>query len=151
EVIEKYPEREGNAFPKNFKRPLPDTDKLYESAPAFSSEANSSSAGSENNYTLVERRRQSTSEPDPKIHYGVIASGSKVIKDATTRDDMSEKFGVLCFEMEAALLAKELKCKSLVIRGIADYADGHKNDEWQGYAAMTAAAYAKVFLDNIDR
>jgi nucleoside phosphorylase len=31
----------------------------------------------------------------------------------------------------------------LVIRGICDYADSHKNKAWQGYAAATAAAYAK--------
>jgi aromatic ring-opening dioxygenase LigB subunit len=37
----------------------------------------------------------------------------------------------------------------LVIRGICDYADTHKNKEWQGYAAMTAAAYAKDLLDLI--
>ena len=34
----------------------------------------------------------------------------------------------------------------LVIRGICDYSDTHKNDEWQGYAAMTAAAFAKDLL-----
>jgi hypothetical protein len=34
----------------------------------------------------------------------------------------------------------------LVIRGICDYSDTHKNKEWQGYAAMAAAAYAKDLL-----
>lgn len=34
----------------------------------------------------------------------------------------------------------------LVIRGICDYADSHKNDRWQPYAAATAAAYAKELL-----
>ena len=34
----------------------------------------------------------------------------------------------------------------LVIRGICDYSDSHKNKEWQGYAAMAAAAYAKDLL-----
>jgi hypothetical protein len=31
----------------------------------------------------------------------------------------------------------------VVTRGICDYSDTHKNDIWQGYAAATAAAYAK--------
>lgn len=35
---------------------------------------------------------------------------------------------------------------SLVIRGICDYCDSHKNKRWQGYAALTAAAYAKALL-----
>jgi nucleoside phosphorylase len=34
----------------------------------------------------------------------------------------------------------------LVIRGICDYADSHKNKRWQPYAAATAAAYAKELL-----
>jgi len=37
----------------------------------------------------------------------------------------------------------------LVIRGICDYSDTHKNKEWQGYAAMAAAAYAKDLLVRI--
>jgi hypothetical protein len=34
----------------------------------------------------------------------------------------------------------------LVIRGICDYADSHKNKVWQPYAAATAASYAKELL-----
>ncbi|CEO59881.1 Putative WD domain-containing protein [Penicillium brasilianum] len=43
--------------------------------------------------------------------------------------------------MEAAGLLNNFPCS--VIRGICDYADSHKNKEWQGYAAAVAAAYAK--------
>jgi hypothetical protein len=50
-------------------------------------------------------------------------------------------------EMEAAGLQDEFQC--LVIRGICDYADSHKNDIWQPYAAATAAAYAKELLSII--
>lgn len=38
----------------------------------------------------------------------------------------------------------------LVIKGIADYADSHRNDRWQSYAALTAAAYAKDLLSVLD-
>jgi hypothetical protein len=41
----------------------------------------------------------------------------------------------------------EFSC--LVIRGICDYADSHKNKRWQPYAAATAAAYAKELLSII--
>jgi nucleoside phosphorylase len=34
----------------------------------------------------------------------------------------------------------------VIIRGISDYADSHKNWIWQPYAAATAAAYAKELL-----
>lgn len=46
--------------------------------------------------------------------------------------------------MEAAGLMHDFRC--LVIRGICDYADSHKNKEWQGCAAAVAAAYAKELL-----
>jgi nucleoside phosphorylase len=60
------------------------------------------------------------------------------------RDDLAHRFGALCVEMEAAGLMNHFPC--LVIRGICDYADSHKNKRWQGYAASTAAAYAKTIL-----
>jgi nucleoside phosphorylase len=69
------------------------------------------------------------------------------MKDATVRDTLVEEKGVLCFEMEAAGLMNHFPC--LVIRGICDYADSHKNKRWQGYAAMVAAAYAKDILSRI--
>ena len=34
----------------------------------------------------------------------------------------------------------------LVIQGICDYVDSHKNKEQQGYAAAAAAAFAKELL-----
>lgn len=49
--------------------------------------------------------------------------------------------------MEAAGLMNHFPC--LVIRGICNYADSHKNKDWEGYAAMTAAAYAKDLLYRI--
>jgi hypothetical protein len=80
----------------------------------------------------------------PHIHYGLIASGDQVIKDSETRDRLAQQNGILCFEMEAAGLMDGLP--TLVIRGICDYCDSHKQKEWQGYAALTAAAYAKWLL-----
>ncbi|KAF2998928.1 hypothetical protein E8E13_006245 [Curvularia kusanoi] len=78
-------------------------------------------------------------------HHGTIASGNQVIKDATVRDKLSAELGgVLCFEMEAAGLMNSFPC--LVVRGVCDYADSHKNERWQAYAAGTAAAYAKEVL-----
>jgi ankyrin repeat protein/nucleoside phosphorylase len=79
------------------------------------------------------------------IHYGTIASGNQVIKDALERDRLSAELGgVLCFEMEAAGLMNILQC--LVIRGICDYADSHKNKRLQPFAAAAAAACAKEIL-----
>jgi nucleoside phosphorylase len=82
------------------------------------------------------------------VHYGTIASGNQVMRDGVTRDRISSGLGgVLCFEMEAAGLMNSFPC--LVIRGICDYADSHKNKRWQAYAAATAAACAKEVLSVI--
>lgn len=92
--------------------------------------------------------RQEREGQEVMVHYGTIASGNQVMKDAKTRDMISSKLGgVLCFEMEAAGLMNNFPC--LVIRGICDYADSHKNKKWQLYAASTAAAYAKEVLSII--
>ena len=84
---------------------------------------------------------------DPFIHYGLIASGNQVMKHGATREQLRKELNVLCFEMEAAGLMDEFPC--LVVRGICDYADSHKNKRWQGYAAATAAAFAKELLSVI--
>ncbi|KAF3076556.1 Ankyrin repeat, PH and SEC7 domain containing protein secG [Trichoderma lentiforme] len=83
---------------------------------------------------------------DMRVHYGIIASGNQVIKSATHRDKLNNDLGghLLCIEMEAAGLMNNFPC--IVIRGICDYADSHKNKDWQEYAAAVAAAFAKELL-----
>lgn len=81
-----------------------------------------------------------------QVHYGNIASGNSVLKDAIVRDKFANDpdLNILCFEMEAAGLMNNIPC--LVIRGICDYCDSHKNDDWHKYAALTAASYARELL-----
>jgi nucleoside phosphorylase len=98
-----------------------------------------------NRSRLVQRY---TRHPDPVVHFGTIASGNQVMRDGLVRDRVSSELdGVLCFEMEAAGLMNSFPC--LVIRGISDYADSHKNKRWQGYAAAAAAAFTKEILSII--
>lgn len=94
--------------------------------------------------TLQARTERDVDEEDVAIHYGPIGSANTLMKNASRRDELSKRYGILCFEMEAAGLMNQLPC--LVIRGICDYADSHKNKLWQGYAAMTAAPYTKNLL-----
>jgi nucleoside phosphorylase len=92
--------------------------------------------------------RQSRGGHEIMVHYGTIASGNEVMRNGAARDRVSSELGgVLCFEMEAAGLMSNFPC--LVIRGICDYADSHKNKRWQARAAATAAAYAKEVLSMI--
>jgi nucleoside phosphorylase len=94
---------------------------------------------------LDERPPRETSR-EVIVHYGIIASANSVIKNARERDQYAQdpELNVLCFEMEAGGLMNNFPC--LVIRGICDYSDSHKNDEWHKYAALTAAAYARELL-----
>ncbi|KAK1585140.1 pfs domain-containing protein [Colletotrichum navitas] len=83
------------------------------------------------------------------IHYGLIASGDSVLKSSAKRSAAVRSLGdVLCFEMEAAGIMSEFSC--IVIRGISDYADSHKNDAWHYFAAAAAAACTKELLTYLD-
>jgi nucleoside phosphorylase len=91
--------------------------------------------------------RDARDDSEPRILFGTIASGSRVIKHAETRERLQRDLGVLCFETEAAGLMSDFPC--LVIRGICDYSDSHKNGRWQKYAAASAAAFAKELLQYV--
>ncbi|KAJ5663805.1 hypothetical protein N7507_004536 [Penicillium longicatenatum] len=91
--------------------------------------------------------RPARASHDPVIHYGLIASGNQVIKHGRSRDSLAQPLDILCFEMEAAGLMDNFPC--LVIRGICDYSDSHKNKQWQDYAAATAATCGKELLSMV--
>ncbi|KXH34344.1 hypothetical protein CSIM01_00255 [Colletotrichum simmondsii] len=91
-------------------------------------------------------QRDARDDTNPVIHYGTIASSNYIIRNGITRDSLSQILGALCFDLKAAEL-QDLPC--LVIRGICDYADSHKNNMWQRYSAATAAAFAKELLSVI--
>ncbi|KAI3393283.1 hypothetical protein diail_4493 [Diaporthe ilicicola] len=82
------------------------------------------------------------------VHYSTILSGDTLMENPAERDLLSRKHNnALCLEMEAAGLTDVFPC--LVIRGISDYADSHKNETWQKFAAAAAAAYAREILLNM--
>ncbi|KAE8141784.1 ankyrin repeat-containing domain protein [Aspergillus pseudotamarii] len=139
---------------KEYQRPHSSTDKLYKSEVVHCQSDTAGSARSmftvlamkcnDGNSNLVMRPERSGTDDSIMIHHGLIASANQLMKDALIRDKLAAEKGVLCFEMEAAGLMNHFPC--LVIRGICDYSDTHKNDQWQGYAAMAAAAYTKDLL-----
>ncbi|KAF4461456.1 hypothetical protein FALBO_11750 [Fusarium albosuccineum] len=131
-----------------YSRPPPDTDRLYR--PHIVHPDSSDACGdvcSSDPACLVSRKKRGEQEDDPAIHYGLIGSANQLMKDALARDKLAASMDVLCFEMEAAGLMNHFPC--LVIRGICDYSDSHKNKQWQCFAAMMAAAYAKDLLCQI--
>ena len=84
---------------------------------------------------------------EPCVHFGNIASSNQLQISAVERNRVQQEHDAICFEMEAAGVMHEYPC--VVVRGICDYADSHKNKSWQNYAAATAAAYAKGLLSRI--
>ncbi|MGB0383853.1 MAG: 5'-methylthioadenosine/S-adenosylhomocysteine nucleosidase [Ardenticatenaceae bacterium] len=89
----------------------------------------------------------------PRVFIAPIASGNKLLKNPHKRDTLRKKFSVKAIEMEAAGVAHAAWRRNkgyLVIRGICDYCDQNKNDHWQEYAAVVAAAYMRALLEGTD-
>lgn len=123
---------------KGFSHPGHAADRLFQ--PSYLHATGKSCAACD---PSAEISREPRLDDSPVIHYGTIASGNTVIKDAFTRDLIRDRHGAICLEMEAARLMNNFPC--IVIRGISDYADSHKNDRWQPFAA----ACAKEFLEHV--
>ncbi|KAK4464433.1 hypothetical protein QBC42DRAFT_263380 [Cladorrhinum samala] len=82
----------------------------------------------------------------PLIHIGAIASGDTVMKSGIDRDRVAREHNIIAFEMEAVGIWDMPSLSCLVVKGICDYADSHKNKRWQTFAAATAAATSKALL-----
>ncbi|KAM0267240.1 hypothetical protein ACHAPA_006019 [Fusarium lateritium] len=143
DAIAKVLEQKPN-LKRKYGRPSDDTDILYRREIIHTGGDPCDTC--ETDHTDVEKRESRQSERT-LIHYGTIASANTLMKNAILRDRLASQNNVLCFEMEAAGLMNGFSC--LVIRGICDYSDSHKNNVWQGYAAMAAAAYAKQIVSTI--
>ena len=129
-------------FPKlmeAYSKPALEQDRLFEDAYNHSGGQSCSDCDLEQ---LVARAARYIDEP--RVHYGTIGSANALVRDSATRNQLKQDSGIICVEMEAAGLMETFPC--LVIRGICDYADSHKNKSWQPYAAATAAAYMKEVL-----
>lgn len=138
EMISKYPKsRKAGTYPGA------QHDRLFEAD--YDHQAGDSTCICCDNARLIPRTNHD--DEAPAIHYGLIASGNQVMRHGATREKLRKELDVLCFEMEAAGLMDNFPC--LVIRGVCDYADSHKNKKWQPYAATVAAAYAKELLYTI--
>ena len=75
------------------------------------------------------------------IHYGLIASGNSVIKNARERDEINQRLEglALCFEMEAAGILNSHPC--LVIRGIC----GKSNSQFMPWVVLALMGVDRLF------
>lgn len=96
------------------------------------------------NITVL-RPDEATGRNTSQIHFGVVASGQKVIKDQAPLDAISSLFtNLVGVEMEgigaaAASFDRFHPVEFLLVKAICDWADPEKNDKWQPYAAEAAA------------
>jgi ankyrin repeat protein/nucleoside phosphorylase len=95
--------------------------------------------------TPFRRVRFASGFPTPRVHIGTVGV-STVMKSGEHRDIMANENNIIAFEMEGAGVWEVLP--SVIIKGVCDYADSHKNKKWQDYAAATAASGAKAFLSH---
>ncbi|KAI9765688.1 MAG: hypothetical protein M1840_007246 [Geoglossum simile] len=86
----------------------------------------------------------------PVVHFGLVASGDTVMRSGQHRDGIACRGAQkpIAFEMEAAGVWDAFPGNVVVIKGVCDYADSHKNKKWQRYAAVTGGAYMRAFLDH---
>lgn len=86
----------------------------------------------------------------PKVIRGAIGTANILLKDPRLRDKVRDKFGVRAIEMEGSGVLDAgwaMNRDVMVVRGICDYCDEYKNDAWQPYAALCAAAYARGLVE----
>ena len=133
---------------KEFAHPGVEHDKLFQASYHHVGQYGSQCAACDPNELVQRPQRAEESKTELVFHQGRIATGNAVIQDGEVRDRIGRQCdGALCVEMEAAGVDINRRC--LVIRGISDYADSHKNDVWKSYAAGNAAAFARELLCKI--
>lgn len=128
----------------NFEKPKSDSDRLF--LATYVHQGGHDCTTCDENQTQVRGPRK-----HPQVHYGLIASGNRVIKNGQQRDRYNQDHdgNILAYEMEAAGLMNFVPC--LVIRGISDYSDSHKppGKTWHAFAAAAAASYAREFIEEV--
>ncbi|MGW1728145.1 5'-methylthioadenosine/S-adenosylhomocysteine nucleosidase family protein [Streptomyces sp. NPDC002306] len=89
----------------------------------------------------------------PRVFVGPIASANTLLKSPQRRDLLRDLHAVKAVEMEGSGTADAAwmaQAQHFVVRGICDYCDSRKGDDWQNYAAAAAAGYLGAVLRTID-
>ncbi|KAK2601614.1 hypothetical protein QQS21_004849 [Conoideocrella luteorostrata] len=96
-------------------------------------------------YDKIERVRAATEQPPkPNIHVGTMASADIVMRASPEFVTQLKDRNVLGIDMEGGGVYRATDC--IVIKGVVDYADTHKNKIFADYAAASAASVALAFL-----
>jgi 5'-methylthioadenosine/S-adenosylhomocysteine nucleosidase len=105
-----------------------------------------------NDITIARPGSTQADVPFPKVHFGAIGSGEKVIADSRVLSRLLKECPkLLAVAMEGAGVARAAAQQPhsppfIEIRGICDYANEQKNDDWQPFAAEVAATFTVGLL-----
>ena len=102
-------------------------------------------------------RSQNQDNWENKLHFGKVLSGSWLVADINAQKlilDCCGKDGI-AFEMEGvgiaaacdSIKAGKTKVDCLVVKGISDYANREKNDQWQPLAARNATCFLSYMIN----
>ncbi|MCE2578370.1 hypothetical protein LDL36_07595 [Komagataeibacter sp. FNDCR1] len=86
------------------------------------------------------------------VHFGGVAASNTLLKSPEIRDELRDKHKIKAVEMESAGLRDagwSRSARIAVFRGIVDYCDAFKNDDWHNPAAISAAAVARFIFEAI--
>ena len=108
------------------------------------------SLGCNLSHTIQRKRFQINTEsvPSPRIHFGCYGSANTVLKSGSDRDELAKEHHLIAFEMEGAGIWDTFP--TIIVKSACDYADSHKNKQWQEYAAATAATAMKALLETLE-
>lgn len=119
-----------------YRRPLASTDTLFDER----------SSGTVRHPPMV----LSGHRPNqPKVCYGWIGSGGKLIRTSTERNRLARRHRLIGIDMEGDGVSDSAYLQGIgwfMVRGVSDYGDQNKGDGWQRYAALVAAAYVRSLL-----
>ena len=121
-------------LPEGEKRPSTEKDALVSST--------------DSNVVLEHPQDRKRKNNEPRVFIAPIASANNLLKNPIKRDELRDKFGVKAVEMEGSGIADatwDYEIGYLVVRGICDYCDSNKGDNWQAYAAAVACCLYKSF------
>jgi nucleoside phosphorylase len=85
----------------------------------------------------------------PKVHYGLIGSANRSLRDGRVRDQLAAEHHLRALEMEGAGVGTSAFLNNrhwFMVRGISDYADHGFGRAWRKYASLAAAAYVRALL-----
>lgn len=104
-----------------------------------------------------------TSHPEPctlesehSVHVGSMASGSFVVKDGSYMRSLLDKTSkLLALDMESYAVASAARMCStllqpvawLIVKGVVDYGDSSKADDWHNYCSFVSARFVRSALD----